>query len=452
MAKKKQARASVPTVRAFGAPDDHVWMTLNLHEAFQKGFIVAGSQSALFKLGASLRCIDVLSRDVSKTPIYLYRRKKGGADIVEPDEHPVAMMLSTRTSRYYGITEFLRIATAHLVTAQQYYVAVRRDRSGTVIEIQGIPHDDVEPKVNVQERRYVYDVAPKTKHAEVQYGWARGGLTDDDMAHIRLRTMNGIDVIANSSIGKAAFELVSSMQKYQMDIFSNAGMPILALAFPGGLTDEQWNRLKKDLEAQARKSREKGVPFILEGTNGELPTVHKMSLSSVDADFRQASNGAMIDVCRFYGVPPHKVYLFEGIKYDNITPYERAYVSDSLKPIFLAICEALMSVLLTKEEQKQYFIAFDEEAAYVADPEQRQKIIESRWKNGMIEYDEMRQELGYNTVGGEQGRYRMFSGNFVVVDQNGNVVMRAGGNAPGDETPEKAAEDDKAKILSIVRN
>lgn len=449
---KEVAKSAGLAVRHFGASDDHLWTTTNLDQIFQQGgYVAAGSRHAMLRLAVSLKCIDVLSRDVARTPIYLYRRMKGGAKIVEPTEHRVAQMLATRTSRYYGTKEFLRITASYLATASQFYVAARRDNTDKLLEIQGIPHTDVNVRVDPNARRYVYDVTANGQHAQAQYGWAqrKSGLLDDQMAHIRMRSFNGYDAIATSNVARAAFDLLNHMHKFQTDIFNNGGMPILGITFPEGMTDEQWERLNKELTAQAKKSREKGVPFILEGANGEVPKVEKMSLTAVDTEFLKANTAAMMDICRFYGVPPHKAYVFDSVKYDNLDSIERLYVDDSLVPIFDAICEALQPVLLTEEEQAKFFIAFDKEAAYATDPLQRQKVIESRWKNGQIEYDEMREAIGYNAAGGKLGRQRMFSGNFVVVDEKGEVVLKAGGNQPGDD--EKADDDEKPAAKKGLR-
>ena len=50
-----------------------------------------------------------------------------------------------------------------------------------------------------------------------------------------------------------------------------------------------------------------------------------------------------------------------------------------------------------------------------------------------------------NALGGDAGRVRMFSGNFVLVDPENNVVMQAGGNAPGAEGDQAPQEDAGAK-------
>lgn len=456
MTQKKQPTGLA--VRSFG-DDDKLWTTTNLQDLFQQGFVAAGSRSAMLKLAISLKCIDVLSRDVARTPAYLYERMTGGARIVEPEKHPVAKMLATRTSRYYGIKEFLRIATSYLVTSSQYYVAVRRNAVNQVIEAQGIPRTDVTTRIEPKSRRYVYDVTANGLHAMAQYGWAqnKNGLLDDEIAHIRLRSMNGYDPIANTQVGKAIFDLLEQMNKFQSDIFSNGGMPILGITFPEGLTDDQWNRLSKDLARQAKKSREQGVPFILEGSGGQVPKVEKMALSAIDTEFLKANQAAMNDICRIYGVPPHKAFVFDSVKYDNLTEIERLYVDDSLVPIFDCICEALQPVFLTEEEQGRYFIAFDKEQAYASNPEARQKITESRWKNGMITADEMREEIKFNTFGGNVGKTRMISGNFVIVDENNEVVLKAGGNAPDAEKDgakpavDPKNEGDKKKILRLVQ-
>src|SRR5690606_29403327 len=128
--------------------------------------------------------------------------------------------------------------------------------------------------------------------------------------------------IATSNVARAAFDLLNHMNKFQTDLFNNGGMPILGITFPEGMTDEQWERLNKELTAQAKKSREKGVPFILEGANGEVPKVEKMSLTSVGTGFLKANTAAMMDICRFYGVPPHKAYVFYSGKSDNLDSIE----------------------------------------------------------------------------------------------------------------------------------
>lgn len=407
------------------------WTTIQLGERYSKGMYVFGTRQQLFTLSVCLLCIDVLQQDVGKTPLELRRRIEGGDELVT--DHHVADLIG-QPSEYYGRKEFLRMLTAHLVTASEHFVAVRRDTRGVgggiPLEMQGIPRKSAEIRVSPEERVYSYFFSPSTLHDRAQWGWAAGGLTGADVAHLRKRSMNGVDALATSQLMRSTLDLLEDMQDFQSGIFANGGMPVMAFAFPEGLSDDQFDRLNKDLIKAAEKARSEGRPFILEGANGNIPDVKKISLSSVDTEFVKAHAAAGLEATRFFRMPPHKVSLLETIKYDNLAAEERRYVDEALCPIFDVIEEGLDRVLLTKRERKSLFLRFNREAAYTSDPIERQKVTESRWKNGMIEYDEMRRAIGHNSKGGDVGKRRMFSGNFVLVDENDEVILKAGGNQP----------------------
>lgn len=425
----------------------------DLENKFSKGLYVFGTRSQLFTLSVSLLCIDVLSQDVSKTPLELHERVEGGSIVVQPDAHPVAALLN-EPSDYYGPREFLRILTAHLVTASEHFVAVKRSTKridgGAAVEMQGIPRRKTEVRVDPDSRTYSYWFSPSTLHDRAQFGWAQGGMLARDVAHLRKRTMDGIDALATSQLMRNTLNLLEEMQTYQAGIFENGGMPIMAFSFPDGMTDEQFDRLKADFKRMATKARKDGTPFILEGHDGELPKVDKVSLSSIDTEFTKAQAAAGLEATRYFRVPPHKVSLLETLKYDNLAAEERRYVSEALDPIFDVIEEGLGRLLLSKEDRRRYFPRFDREKAYTADPAERQKITESRWKNGMTTFDEMRRDIGKNVKGGDAGKRRMFSGNFVIVDEDDEVVLRAGGNAPGDN--EKMPAEEPKKGIRLVQS
>lgn len=444
MAKKSTKSAGL----AVRSGDDGPWSTVQLGDRYSKGLYVFGTRQQLFTLSVSLLCIDVLQQDVSKTPFELRRRVPGGDVAVLPNEHPVAALLA-EPSEYYGPKEFMRMLTAHLVTASEHFVAIRRDLrgigGGDPLEMQGIPRRQTDVRVEPESRRYSYYFHPGSLHEMAQYGWARGGLTDKDVAHLRKRSLNGIDALATSQLMKSTLDLLEDMQQFQSGIFANGGMPIMAFAFPEGMTDEQFKRLNTDLRNAADKARREGKPFILEGADGKVPEVNKVSLSAVDTEFVKAHASAGLEATRYFRVPPHKVYLLETIKYDNLAAEERRYVDEALCPIFDVVEEGFGKVLLTKKEREEFFFRFDREKAYTSDPETRQKIIEARWKSGLITKNEARKANGDNAIGAA-GEVYMVSGNFVLTDLENNVVLKAGGNQPGSDETGAPAEGKSAEI------
>lgn len=442
-----------PAVRSIS---DDTWTVIEYGERlFQLGGAVYGARTTMWKAAVSAAALDVLQQDVSKTPIEMRRYTERGSEVVRPSDHPVAALLKDGPNSFMSTSEFLKVMVGNLAVDSEYFLAARRLRDMSVEEFAGIPRDCVTmTTVNATTRKLYYDVSPGTLFQDAVFGWARGRRPHTEIAHIKRRTMNGLDAISTSAIAESSLTLLKNMQTTQNGRFKSGGIPQVAFTFPDGLTDEQYDRLKKGLTESMKRSRDSGTPIILEGSGGDVPKVERLSETAADSDFVKANINAAMDVVRYFRVPPHKVYLMESIKYDNMDSAERVYVDDALCPYFRDIEDGLSRALLTKEERREFFFKFDVEAAYAMDPSEWQKITESRWKNGMITRNEMRRMIGENELGPD-GDIFMASGNFVLTDAANNVIMRAGGNAPGsekaDETPDDESPEAPEKSIRLVR-
>lgn len=456
---KTGSELSVPNQRLMDVGQkDGTWTTLDYSDRlFAMGGNIYGSKTALMNLSVSAMCVDVISQDASKAPLHLRRRTARGSEVVRPSRHPVARLLSSGPNVYMGRREFVRYMAANLAVDSEFYVAARRNNADEILEFSGIQKNNVTNWVNPEVRGWYYNISPGTLHEQALYGWAQGMMSARDVAHIRLRSFNGQDVLSTSSISKSSLKILSDMQKFQGNIYTSGGIPQLAFAFPDSLTEEQYARLIRGLEKALKKAQETGMPLVLEGDGVNLPKVEKLSQSAGDTEFMASMGKIGLDVARHWRVPPHKLYLLENVKYDNQSEQERIYVHDTLFSYFDMIEEGLDRCLLTDNERDDYFFAFDREKAFALDPVAHQKIVESRWTKGMVTQDEMRDAIGLNQIGGEQGDRRLYmGGNSVMVDGDGEVVMRAGGG-PGDaetDEPEKSKpkkkSDDRQLGLQLV--
>lgn len=438
------------------ASEDRLWSTASTNgwpsELFQKGYAVGGSARSLMRLSIALACMDVLAQDIAKSGIQLRRYLKGrrGSEIVPAGEHPVARLLDRRPSRYYGWNEFTAIMVRFLACSSEYFAAVRRNGQNDVVEVQGMDKSRVQPQVNPDARRYFYDVTAGSLHERAQFGWAEGRRSEDEIAHIRMRSLNGIDMMGTEKVAATAFDMLSKMHAYQKNVFAGGGMGAMAFLFPDKMTEPQFERLKDDLRYMREKAMSEGRPFILEGNGAKengMPKVVPLGMSSVDADFIKANEASAITVCQAFRVPPHKVFLLNSVKYDNQDTQNRQYVEDTLVPYLRAICECLEVVMLTEAEREDYCLAFDMDAIAGMDPATKHKMVMEQWKSGMLEFDEMREGIGKNASGDAKvGRARMFSANFTLVDEKNEVILSAGGKAPGEEgadAPQDNAGDPK---------
>ena len=440
-----------PGMQARGISDDTWTFAEYGDRLFSIGGNLFGPKSAMFKLAVAAACLDVIAQDVSKTPLELRRYTENGSELVSPKEHPSAKFLKTGPNTFLGAKEFLRIMAYQLSVSSEYLIIGRRARSGELLEYSGIPKTNIsEITVNTTARKWYYDINASTSHDKALFGWAEGKNVHSDVGHIKRRTMNGLDVMSTASLSSGALKLMSEMSDFQSGTYSNGGVPTVAFTFPDGLTDKQFERLQVGIDKSLKKARKDGTPMILEGADGVVPKIERLSESTGDKEFIKSQLSAGMDIIRYFRVPPHKVYLMESIKYDNMDSAERVYVDDTLCSYFSDIQEGMDKALLTEKERMEYFHAFDIEQAYALDPKEKNEIIRQRWISGMITEDEMRQKIGLNTYGGARGKNRTFSGNLIVVDEDNNVLIRSGGNKPGEDDKSDKKSDKKGGLDNVV--
>src|SRR3546814_4608777 len=60
-----------------------------------------------------------------------------------------------------------------------------------------------------------------------------------------------------------------------------------------------------------------------------------------------------------FRMPPHKIFLMSGSKYENLETQEKMYVGDTLIPRAESFEEQFAKILLSKKERLSYFFQFD---------------------------------------------------------------------------------------------
>lgn len=111
---------------------------------------------------------------------------------------------------------------------------------------------------------------------------------------------------------RQALDLHNAGADWAKALIDNSAKPSGALVYGrdgARLTDEQFDRLKRELETAHAGAENAGRPLLLEGGLDWKP----MSLSPAEMDFREARNGAAREIALALGVPPQLL----GIPGDN---------------------------------------------------------------------------------------------------------------------------------------
>ena len=95
------------------------------------------------------------------------------------------------------------------------------------------------------------------------------------------------------------------------------------------------------------------------------------------------------------GVPPHKIGCALGTSYNSLIEENDAFLEDTLDPLMTAMEEEFNHKLLKtiEFESDTHLIQFNRDSLRQCDKETEDKILTSQYNNGLISFEEMRQEL-----------------------------------------------------------
>jgi HK97 family phage portal protein len=139
----------------------------------------------------------------------------------------------------------------------------------------------------------------------------------------------------------AALDIQNAAGRWNKALLDNSARPSGALVYApkegGNLTDEQYERLKTELEEGYSGARRAGRPLLLEGGLDWKA----MGLTPKDMDFVEAKNSAARDIALALGVPPMLLGIPGDNTYSNYQEANRAFYRHTIIPLVSRIAKEL---------------------------------------------------------------------------------------------------------------
>jgi HK97 family phage portal protein len=314
--------------------------------------------------------------------------------------HPLLDLLARPNPRQDGATLFETVS-AHLLLAGNAYVeavGVGNDLAGDggsqVRELYALRPDrmKVVPGPDGWPQGYEYTVAGQTVRFE----------QNSPLPPIlHLTFFNPVDDYYGLSPLEAAAVAVdthNAAAKWNKALLDKAARPSGALVYagPDGLivADQQYERLRKELDAQFQGASNAGRPMVLEGGLDWKP----MSLTPKDMDFMEAKHSAAREIALAFGVPPMLLAIPGDNTYSNYQEASRVFWRKTVLPLGGRIAAALAQWLspafgagltLTVDADRIEALASD-----------RSALWERVSKAAFLTVNEKRAAVGYGAVPG----------------------------------------------------
>lgn len=328
-----------------------------------------GGQTAM-SVATVYRCVKLLSESVANLPLQYQMRKDG--IFVETTNDRLDYLLNVQPDKAVNAFDFWRQVVQELLLDGNAYivpvyntVSMELDRL-VLCERGTVNHDTTND---------VYDVHDSTNGITGRY-------EEDEIIHIKGQTMRnakkGVSVL---TYARLAMNIAATGDQETHNRFANGGnvrgfvSNDTSVRGFGEYQDNQLDQTAKNLDSRFQNGER------IVGLPGQVD-FKQISLSSTDMQFLESRKFTVIEICRFFSVPPTFVYADTSSNYKTVEQADVDFLSHTLNPLLRNIEVELRRKLISPSLCRKYKFKFDRRELFACD------------LNGMMNYGTKMLQIG----------------------------------------------------------
>ncbi len=333
------------------------------------------------------RCVQMVAEACATVPLELHAQNRQSTD------HPVLKLLRAPNLQEAG-PSFFGALYGHLLLSGNAYIHCQRSEDTTPNALYCLRPERMKPVLDETgwPIAYEYRVGNRTTRFDQRQA-------HPPILHVRFfHPQDDHYGFSPLEAAASAIDLHNSAGTWNRSLFDNAARPSGALVYrgregSGRLTDEQFNRLKDELEKNFQGSRNAGRPLLLEGGLDWSA----ISLTPQDMDFINARHAAAREIALAFGVPPMLLGLPGDNTYANYAEANRALWRQSVLPLAMRVAASLSTFLLDNEDER--LVAGLDTIPALAD--ERERLWRRVGQASFLTRAEKRRAVGYADISPE---------------------------------------------------
>ena len=362
----EQKRSAAAPVIALHNAGRAVWTPRNYAALAREGF--AGNP-------VGYRSIRMIAEAAASIPWLAYVNQK------EVNEHPALKLLARPNPGQPG-REFFEMLYGFLLVAGNAYVekveadgelrelfALRPDRMKAIASANGWP-EAFEYSVNGQSVRF-----PR-----------------ESILHLKLfNPLNDHYGMSPLEAAQRSIDTHNAAAAWNKAMLDNSARPSGALVYAAGdahLTNDQFERLKRELETSYQGASNAGRPMVLEGGLDWK----EMGYTPQEMQFIEAKNAAAREIALAFGVPPMLLGIPGDNTFANYAEANRSFWRQTVVPLASRLAEAMTGFLAVEFGELRLAHDLDQVEALAGDREALWSRVE---KASFLTNDEKRAAVGY---------------------------------------------------------
>lgn len=265
-------------------------------------------------------CVRVISQSLAGVGWHAYERKPDDPRFRLPIEDDVAWLLALQSNPEMSAFDWRQVMLKDALTRGNGYAEIERTNSGKPAWLWRLEPDRVEP---------VRDEAGSLWY-KVENGPGRepSYLRPENVFHLKGLGPDGLVGWSVIAMARRSIELGLAEERFGTDFFSRGPMPGGVVTIPAKLNETQRKEFRRSFEEVYSGARNAHRVVVL----SDGVTFSPADLPNDDAQFLESRTFQVGEICRWYGVPPHKLADLSRATFSNVEEQERGFVTDCLLP------------------------------------------------------------------------------------------------------------------------
>ena len=327
--------------------------------------------------------VRVIAEAVSSLPLNLHERNPGGGKS-KASAHPLYHILHDSPNPEMTSLQWREASMAHLLLHGNCYTEIVRDLDGNCVELWPIDPTIVRPN--------------RTEQGELYYDLNRGKnfITAANMLHISGLSFDGISGMSPIALARQSLGLSMAIEQFGAGYFGRGARPGGVLTFPGQLSPEARQNLRRSFEElHAGGANSHRVALLEAGLKWEA-----IGVPPDDSQFLQSREFQIVEVCRWFNVPPHKLKDLNKTSYNSLEQMNVEFVVDTLRPWLVRWEQQLNRKIIRPRERGAYFFEHNVEGILRGDQASRYQSYSVGRNWGWLSVNEIREKENMNPVEG----------------------------------------------------
>lgn len=341
------------------------------------------------KIAAVYRCVDIVSKGVAQLPLVIKRKEDDYFVIDDNDIWNLTYLLQMRPNSRLSAYEFKKsIMVQLLIGGGNAYVFPQWGEEG------------YETLTLLSPNSVSYDVYSNTYVVADPINKIYGTYDADQIIHLKNLSLDGgYTGVSTLQYASRTLAISANADAANVESFKTRGTLSgfvsgkgATLGF-GTIQDTQLQGVADNIEKQLASGKK------IFNLPGEM-SFNQISLSPSDIQLLETKTFNVLDICRFFGVHPDKVFAMQSANYKASEMSQVAFLTDTLQPLLTQIENELQIKLIPRELAMQYRIDFDIEPLLQTDLLTQADYINKTISAGVRTVNHWRKKFGQAPVEG----------------------------------------------------